>query len=71
MFRRIVAFALWAYFGWYAAAFVLSVLGMPTTLAPVGAAVMVVVAAIDWRGMRRSTAPASASEPVEASPRPS
>ena len=65
MFRRFVAFALWAYFGWYAAAFVVSVLGIPTTLAPIGAAVMVVAAAIDWRGMRQ---PSSASERAEASP---
>ena len=48
MIRRTVAFALWAYFGWYAAAYVMTQLGMPTTLAPLGAAVMIVIAAIDW-----------------------
>lgn len=57
MIRRAAAFALWGFFGWYAAAYVLSVLGQPATLAPIGAAVMVVVAGVDWpRLVRGSTA---------------
>jgi hypothetical protein len=65
MIRRFVAFALWAYFGWYAAAYVLSLFGMPTTLAPIGAAVMIVVAAVDWPTLVSASTEAAAPEPVE------
>jgi hypothetical protein len=71
MIRRFVAFALWAYFGWYAAAYVLSLFGMPTTLAPIGAAVMVVIAAIDWPALVRASTASHAPEPVESSQRTS
>jgi hypothetical protein len=57
MIRRIVAFALWGYFGWYVAAYLLSILGMPTTLAPIGAGVMVAIACVDWRALVRASAP--------------
>jgi hypothetical protein len=71
--RRTVAFALWAYFGWYAAAYVMTQLGMPTTLAPLGAAVMIVIAAIDWPALVRSSSSAAARPPdsIETSQRPS
>ena len=49
MTRRIIATALWAYFGWFLAATVLSVLGLPTAISPVGGILMAGVALIDWR----------------------
>jgi hypothetical protein len=62
MIRRIVAFALWAYFGWYATAYVLLLFGIPTTLAPLGAAVMIVIAGVEWRSLGRRTSTAAASD---------
>jgi hypothetical protein len=53
---RLVACALWAYFGWYAAAYLLTMLDMPTTLAPFGGAVMIVVVVLDWRTLVRRSA---------------
>ena len=49
MTRRIIATALWAYFGWFLAATVLSVLGLPTAISPVGGILMAGVALVDWR----------------------
>jgi hypothetical protein len=65
MTRRIVAFALWGYFGWYVAAYVLSALGMPTTVAPIGTAVMIVIAAIDWPALVRTSAASPPSQPLD------
>jgi hypothetical protein len=69
MLRRIVAFALWGYFGWYAAAYILSLFGMPTTLAPLGAAAMIVIAGVDWRAILRASSPTTAPEVIEAGQR--
>jgi hypothetical protein len=65
MIRRLVACALWAYFGWYAAAYLLTMLDMPTTLAPLGGAVMVMVVVPDWRSLVRGSATVPAREPVD------
>ena len=47
--RRYIALALWAYFGWYAAAHVLSAAGGPTALAPLGGLLMGAIALRDLR----------------------
>ena len=49
MTRRIIAVTLWAYFGWFMAATVLSLLGLPTAISPLGGILMAGVALIDWR----------------------
>ena len=65
MIRRVVACALWAYFGWYAAVYLLTMFGLPTTLAPLGGAVMIVVVGLDWRALVRGSATIPAQEPVD------
>src|SRR5262245_2915244 len=65
MIRRTIAYALWGYFGWYAAAVLLSLFGQPTTLAPLGAAVMIVVATVDWPALVRRSSGTPAPEAVE------
>lgn len=49
MMRRIVAAALWSYFGWYLAAHLASVFGLPLELAPAGGLLMLAIALLDRR----------------------
>lgn len=49
MARRIIATALWGYFGWYLVAILLSAVGVAETFAPFGGVVMAGIALIDWR----------------------
>jgi hypothetical protein len=49
MLRRVVAVALWAYFGWYLAAHIGTVTPLPIELAPAGGLIMVGIAVVDWR----------------------
>ena len=65
MIRRVVAFAIWAYFGWYAAAYLLTMFDVPTTLAPLGGAAMIVVVAVDWRSLVRGSATVPARESID------
>jgi hypothetical protein len=53
--RRLIACALWAYFGWYLTAMLAASAGLPTELGPVGGAAIGVFALIDWRGRQRSS----------------
>ena len=54
MTRRIIATALWAYFGWFLAATVLSLLGLSTAISPLGGILMAGVALIDWRRLAQA-----------------
>jgi hypothetical protein len=54
MLRRFVALALWAYFGWYLAAHLATLIGVPAELSVTGALVMALVATIDVSRFRRS-----------------
>jgi len=50
--RQIVSAALWAYFGWYLAAHLTSVFGLPNEIAPVGGLLMLAFAMVNWRWFR-------------------
>ena len=65
MIRRLVACALWGYFGWYAAAYVVAMFNLPATLAPLGGVVMIVVVVVDWRALHRGSATVPAREPAD------
>jgi hypothetical protein len=54
--RRSIAFALWAYFGWYLTTMLASFAGLPTEIGMVGGVAIGVLALIDWRGRRQSSA---------------
>jgi hypothetical protein len=54
--RRSIAFALWAYFGWYLTTMLASAAGLPTEIGPVGGVAIGVLALIDWRRRQRSSA---------------
>jgi hypothetical protein len=50
--RRILATILWAYFGWYLTAMILSAADLPTTYSAVGGVLAATVAVIDRKSMR-------------------
>ena len=54
--RRSIAFALWAYFGWYLTTMIAAAVGLPTEVGLVGGIAIGVFALIDWRGRQRSPA---------------
>jgi hypothetical protein len=56
MTRRIVAIALWGYFGWYLASLAAVGIGLPPAIGPVGGIIMAAVAAVDWRTLIRARA---------------
>lgn len=49
MTRRILAVALWAFFGWYLGALAAATTGLPSDWAPLAGLLMAVVALVDWR----------------------
>jgi hypothetical protein len=53
--RRLIAFALWAYFGWYLTTMLAAAAGLPPEIGPLGGAAIGVFALIDWRGRMRSS----------------
>lgn len=53
--RRLIASALWVYFGWYLTVMLAASVGLPTELGPVGGAALGAFALIDWRGRQRSS----------------
>jgi hypothetical protein len=53
MARRVIALALWAYFGWYLTAMLAMAFGLPTQAAPIGGLLMGTLALVDWRRWRR------------------
>jgi hypothetical protein len=57
MFRRVLATALWAYFGWYLAAHLAAVTGVPSSLAVIGGVAMGALALVDFPGRLRRTPP--------------
>ena len=65
MIRRVAAYALWGFFGWYAASYALTLFGQPATLAPLGAVGLIVIAGVDWPALVRRSVVAPAPEPVD------
>ena len=53
MLRRMTALLLWVYFAWYLVGLVSVATGLPSSLAPMAAALMAVLAVVDWRSLRR------------------
>ena len=64
MARRILATVLWAYFGWYAAALAITFIGLPTTMAPVGAVIVAGIVLVDWRATARRPSAAPVTDAV-------
>jgi hypothetical protein len=64
MLHRVAATLLWAYFGWYLTGYLLSVLGVPTSLAVLGGVVMAAVAWVDIRGWWRARIAAGSTIPT-------
>jgi hypothetical protein len=58
MTRRIVAIALWGYFGWYLASLAAVGIGLPQVIGPIGGLIIATVAAVDWRSLIRARAAA-------------
>jgi hypothetical protein len=56
MFRRVIATALWAYFGWYLAGLLAVSFGLPQAIGPLGGIAMAAVAGVDWRNFLRAHA---------------
>jgi hypothetical protein len=52
--RRFIAFALWAYVGWYLTSMIAAAAGLPPELGPIGGAAIGAFALVDWRGRMRS-----------------
>lgn len=50
MLRHTAALLLWAYFGWYLAATLADLLGLPMALGPIGGVIVGAIAMRDWRG---------------------
>ena len=66
MTRRIVATALWAYFGWFLAATLASAGLLPAAAAPIGGIVVAAIALYDWRHLRAAP-PKNAADSLGAS----
>lgn len=64
MTRRIVAAVLWGYFGWYLAAHVASLFGIPADLAPIGGLLMAAIALIDWGRLTRTRSARDDGRPI-------
>jgi hypothetical protein len=64
MLHRVAATFLWAYFGWYVTAYLLSLLGAPANFAILGGLAMAGLAWVDIRGGRRAAAPGGAAVPT-------
>ncbi len=71
MLRRVVATALWAYFGWYLAGHLLSITGMPMDIAPLGGVLVGCVAQYDWHALMRRASGELTPEPLSRSQRTS
>jgi hypothetical protein len=52
MLRRMIALALWAYFGWYLGSIIAAFTGTPTIIGPALGALVAAVALVDWRRAR-------------------
>jgi hypothetical protein len=48
------ALVLWVYFAWYLVGLIAAAIGLPSSLGLVAAALMAVLALVDWRSLRRS-----------------
>ena len=63
MIRRSLALALWAYFAWYLAATLASIIGAPSVAGPTAALLTLGVGAIGWaRARRGAPTPAQGTE---------
>jgi hypothetical protein len=54
MTRRIAALALWAYFAWYLAAMIASVIGGPAIAGPIAAVLTAALGIVGWARSRRA-----------------
>jgi hypothetical protein len=54
MLRRMTALLLWVYFAWYLVGLIAAATGLPSSLGPMAAALMAVLAVVDWRSLRRN-----------------
>lgn len=64
MIRRLVALALWAYFAWYLAAMVATVIGASSLAGPTAAVLTIAAGALSWaRAQRAARPPQRTAEP--------